>query len=1128
MVAGTGKSVRESAVEFETEMDRLDTIARAKAEQIAQTTQLAFNEFYGIDRPRKSAPQSGAVFSEDIAMEEDLARRRKAIMDTHLPMEVESDRTRDILKEINFLGSQKLLTQKQVNAALKAEELRHAHSKRSIEGMTVSQGKYASGVGLARNEVVNLSRQLQDVAVTLQMGQPLSTILMQQGTQIADIFASSNATFGGFVRQVGTGARFVATSFAGIAAGALAIGAGLSFAGLRFADGQREVERQLGGIGRASGATVQDINSVADALSRQQQISRGAAREIAGTFAATGMIRPNEIAGLSGMTRDFAAQTGQTDLAAAAKELAAAYADPAKGADTLNQKLGFLDARTRDYIRTLQDQNNRSEASIVLQKAMAESVSGAADRVSWLTRAWQGLRDAVANTIDSIGQAVAGEITLEQKLAQAIQQRSQLQSASGGWAARMGQVGQRTAAIDREIAAIQSQIAAEKQLQEERARIARERATSITADNLIEKVFPDLSRIRELRAAVVDLDAALSNPGVRSRLADVSEAQRAQEAFRNAVETSLTSAQRLTAEGDLAVKGIMARTLEEQKSVALERERLALAGQTVDKVDAELRLRNTMLQVQSNAAREARDALRSANDNAELAGLRPYQRAVREQEMRMRDLRERTEGGNIVPFTRGGQRDSNIAVTSAPAGMNADFAARVRALIAAVGDGGAVMTSGFRTREKQQELYDRYGPGRAAVPGTSQHEKGTAADYVFSTPEARRRALEMASQHGLRALPSNRGAVHFDMGRAGALAGGPAAGQSLDAYTAAANRGTEAANRFALQQQFMLVPLRESEDDLKKQTEVLALQEQAFSRSAFEIGRAAKEQELLSGFQQQGVEITDALRQSVAQLADDYGRLAERQISGKFSQDVLFEREQIFRTPGEAGIASRLRGTGIGMDSAVADMMRMNNLLGQIDQAGSSAFQNIADGIARGDSGAKILQSTLANLGSQLMQIGAQGLWKSLLSSAFSAFTGGFGGGGPGPPMQLMGSFMPFANGGVFSGGAVVPFAAGGVVSSPVTFPMAAGRTGLMGEAGPEAIMPLKRGANGALGVQVSGGATSSPITVDMGGINIVVQGSADGGTAQQVKDAADVIRKQLAKELPEMIVTAQRNRRVA
>jgi phage-related minor tail protein len=36
---------------------------------------------------------------------------------------------------------------------------------------------------------------------------------------------------------------------------------------------------------------------------------------------------------------------------------------------------------------------------------------------------------------------------------------------------------------------------------------------------------------------------------------------------------------------------------------------------------------------------------------------------------------------------------------------------------------------------------------------------------------------------------------------------------------------------------------------------------------------------------------------------------------------------------------------------------------------------------------------------------------------------------------------------------------------------MAGGKTGLMGEAGPEAIMPLKRGANGKLGVQMEGGA---------------------------------------------------------
>jgi lambda family phage tail tape measure protein len=67
-------------------------------------------------------------------------------------------------------------------------------------------------------------------------------------------------------------------------------------------------------------------------------------------------------------------------------------------------------------------------------------------------------------------------------------------------------------------------------------------------------------------------------------------------------------------------------------------------------------------------------------------------------------------------------------------------------------------------------------------------------------------------------------------------------------------------------------------------------------------------------------------------------------------------------------------------------------------------------------------------------------------------------------------TFTPSENGNVFSNGNLVPYADGGVVGSPTTFPMNDGRTGLMGEAGPEAIMPLKRGKNGKLGVQAEGG----------------------------------------------------------
>ncbi len=108
------------------------------------------------------------------------------------------------------------------------------------------------------------------------------------------------------------------------------------------------------------------------------------------------------------------------------------------------------------------------------------------------------------------------------------------------------------------------------------------------------------------------------------------------------------------------------------------------------------------------------------------------------------------------------------------------------------------------------------------------------------------------------------------------------------------------------------------------------------------------------------------------------------------------------------------------------------------------------------------------------------GLAQSMIDTAYSAAVN--------PVMDHMGgvlsdglnaavaSIMPFADGAAFSQGKVMPFAKGGVVSSPTSFPMRGG-TGLMGEAGPEAIMPLARGADGRLGVRTQGGGA---VTVNM------------------------------------------------
>lgn len=96
------------------------------------------------------------------------------------------------------------------------------------------------------------------------------------------------------------------------------------------------------------------------------------------------------------------------------------------------------------------------------------------------------------------------------------------------------------------------------------------------------------------------------------------------------------------------------------------------------------------------------------------------------------------------------------------------------------------------------------------------------------------------------------------------------------------------------------------------------------------------------------------------------------------------------------------------------------------------------------------------------------------------------------------------ADGNAFSNGNVIPFAKGGIVSSPTIFPMAKG-AGLMGEAGPEAIMPLSRGADGKLGV--SGG-----------GVNVTINNLAPGVQVQQRETeqglTIDIVMKSLSQAI--------------
>ena len=177
-------------------------------------------------------------------------------------------------------------------------------------------------------------------------------------------------------------------------------------------------------------------------------------------------------------------------------------------------------------------------------------------------------------------------------------------------------------------------------------------------------------------------------------------------------------------------------------------------------------------------------------------------------------------------------------------------------------------------------------------------------------------------------------------------------------------------------------------------------------------------------------------------------------------------------------IESVLEGQGAVMAMKLNQQDEMNSKAAQLKQRFEDIKTTIKEGLVNGLTDAIVQGKSLASVMS------------SLLKQAASLFIN-FG----------LRSILPFAKGGVLQNGQVTPFAYGGVVNKPTLFPMANGM-GLMGEAGPEGILPLRRGRSGRLGVEASGsGATTVNVSVDASGSS--VQG--DSAQASQLGKAIGV-----------------------
>jgi phage-related minor tail protein len=155
---------------------------------------------------------------------------------------------------------------------------------------------------------------------------------------------------------------------------------------------------------------------------------------------------------------------------------------------------------------------------------------------------------------------------------------------------------------------------------------------------------------------------------------------------------------------------------------------------------------------------------------------------------------------------------------------------------------------------------------------------------------------------------------------------------------------------------------------------------------------------------------------------------------------------------------------------------------------GSQSFADLARGMTDASRNASLLGKTLTQAFdgvaikgkslSETFNTLALSLSQAALKAAFEPMQQGITSG----LLNLFSGGLPiaFAKGGVLQSGTPIPFASGGVISSPMSFPLNGGRTGLAGERGAEAIMPLTRGADGRLGVAADGGARAAPITINI------------------------------------------------
>ncbi|MFJ5503816.1 phage tail tape measure protein [Pectobacterium carotovorum] len=341
--------------------------------------------------------------------------------------------------------------------------------------------------------------------------------------------------------------------------------------------------------------------------------------------------------------------------------------------------------------------------------------------------------------------------------------------------------------------------------------------------------------------------------------------------------------------------------------------------------------------------------------------------------------------------------------------------------------------------------------------------------------------------------------------------------------TPSGDRAEEAAQAqlSALQAQLKVLTEHKSANDVISQqrkdlwqteAQYAVLQESAKSRqlSAQEKSLLAHSKETLE-YKRQLADLGDkiALQQKLNALADQATKFAQQQ-SAKRAEIDAASQGLSSREAGRKSTRDRLSSVYEGNPEAqqkvlaeqektyaAEDALRANwlagaksawseyaesatNMYGSVQQAGLSALNGLSNQMTQFLTTGK---SNFKDFTKSILSMLTEILMKAALVQGINSATGALG----------FGSLIPNAKGGVYSSASLSSYS-GKIVDNPTLFAFAKG-AGLMGEAGPEAIMPLTRNANGVLGVRAVGaiGSAAPVVNINIASDGRVSQSSSAG-----------------------------------